>query len=140
DGGRTFPWRGQGVFVPTLDQVLREFPDAVFLIEIKYSDPAVVRSVLDVVNGADARGRVMMASFHSEVVQRVRELAPDVPTSVGQDDALWYVIMQRLGLAAFLERVSDTLQLPEWQGTLRVANPGLARLPRRQGLDLHVWT
>lgn len=140
DGGRTFPWRGQGVFVPTLDQVLREFPDAVFLIEIKYSDPAVVRSVLDVVNGADARGRVMMASFHSEVVQRVRELAPDVPTSLGQDEALWYVIMQRLGLAAFLEPVSDTLQLPEWQGPLRVANPGLARLARRQGLDLHVWT
>lgn len=140
DGGRTFPWRGQGVVVPTLEQVLREFPDAVFLIEIKYSDPAIVRTVLDVVNGADARDRVMMGSFHSAIVQRVRELAPDIPTSLGQDEALWYVIMQRVGLAAFLEPVSDTLQLPEWHGPLRVANPGLARLARRQGLDLHVWT
>lgn len=140
DGGQTFPWRGQGVTIPTLEEVLLAHPDTPFIIEVKYSDPAVVPTVLDVIDGAGARGRVMIGSFHSEVVQRVRELAPDIPTSYGQEEALRYVIAQRLGLGAFLKPKASALQLPEWYGALRVVNPGFARLARRQGLDLHVWT
>src|SRR5690606_25394536 len=106
----------------------------------KYADPAFVPTVLDVIDAAGARGRVMIGSFHDAVVQRVRELAPDVPTSYGQGEAIRLVIAQRAGLGAFFPPVADALQLPEWHGPLRVVNPGLARLARRQGLDLHVWT
>lgn len=140
DGGRTYPWRGQGVVVPTLEEVLRTFSDTAFVIEIKYSDPAVVPAVVDVIDATGARGRVMIGSFHSEVVQRVREVAPDIPTSYGRDEVLRYVIAQRLGVGSFVKPVANALQLPEWEGMLRVVNPGMARLARRQGLDLHVWT
>src|SRR5690606_23466138 len=94
DGGVTYPWRGRGVVIPTLADVLREFPDTPFVIEIKYADPAFVPTVLDVIDAAGARGRVMIGSFHDAVVQRVRELAPDVPTSYGQGEAIRVVIAQ----------------------------------------------
>ncbi len=35
DGGVTYPWRGVGVVIPTLADVLREFPDTPFVMEIK---------------------------------------------------------------------------------------------------------
>lgn len=140
DGGKTFPWRDQGVVIPTLDEVLTEFPGVPLLIEFKQSAPALVERVIDVVEEHGAGGRVMYASFHDAAVQRARQLAPHVPTSYGQGEAFRYVVLQKLGLGAFVSPVASTLQLPEWQGPLRVANPGLARLARRQGLDLHVWT
>jgi glycerophosphoryl diester phosphodiesterase len=41
DGGKTFPFRGQGVgLMPTLDEVLAAFPEKGFLIHIKSNDPA----------------------------------------------------------------------------------------------------
>lgn len=40
DGGRTFPFRGTGVgLMPTMDEVLAEFPDKRFLINVKSRDP-----------------------------------------------------------------------------------------------------
>nr|WP_145025156.1 glycerophosphodiester phosphodiesterase family protein [Paenibacillus sp. Y412MC10] len=40
DGGQTYPFRGKGVgLMPTLDEVLKQFPDRSFLIHMKSSDP-----------------------------------------------------------------------------------------------------
>lgn len=140
DGGQTYPWRGQDVFIPTIDEVLAEFPGATLLIEFKQSTPELIEKVVAAVDEHGARGRVMFASFHDVAVQQARQLAPDVPTSHGQGEALRYVILQKVGLGAFFHPVAQSLQVPEWQGPLRVANPGLGRLARRQGLDMHVWT
>ena len=82
----------------------------------------------------------MFASFHDAAVQRARELVPEAPTSYGEGEALRYVILQKAGLASLVRPVASSLQVPEWHGPLRVANPGLGRLARRQGLELHVWT
>lgn len=140
DGGRTYPWRGRGVTVPTLEEVLTAFPDVPFIVEIKHADPNVVPAVLSAIDRAGARGRVMIGSFHSAVLQRVRQLAPDIPTGYGLEEAVRYVIAQRLGLGAFLRPVAPALQVPESYGRLRVVDPGFARLARRKGLQLHVWT
>ncbi len=41
DNGKTFPFRGEGVgLMPSLEEVLRTFPDEEFLIHIKSDDPA----------------------------------------------------------------------------------------------------
>lgn len=40
DGGKTFPFRGKGVgLMPTLDEVMRQFPRRELLIDIKSNDP-----------------------------------------------------------------------------------------------------
>lgn len=140
DGGRTYPWRDRGVRIPTLDEVLGAFPDSKLLIEFKTADPLLVDAVVAVVDRHRARGRVMFASFHDEAVARARVLVPEAPTSMGEGEAFRYVVLQKLGLGSFFRPVAPTIQVPEWQGKLRVANPGLGRLARRQGVDLHVWT
>jgi len=140
DGGATFPWRGQGVTIPTLEEALNAFPDMPFLVEVKYPDPDIVPALLRVIDRAGARDRVMISSFHSAVVQRVRQMAPDIPTGYGQEEAVRYLILQRLGLGALFPPVAHALQVPEWYGGLRVVNPGFLRLARRQGVDVHVWT
>lgn len=140
DDGRTYPRRGQGIRIPTLGEVLTTFPGAAMLVEIKENAPGAVDAVLAVIAAAGAQDRVMIASFHDAVVHRVRELAPQIPTSYTRGEVLRLVILQRLGLAAFASPAAEALQVPEWYGPLRVAHPGLARVARRQGIALHVWT
>lgn len=44
DGGATFPFRGQGIGVPTLAEVLDSLPDAWYHLEIKQTDPSLPTS------------------------------------------------------------------------------------------------
>lgn len=140
DGGETYPYRGKGVTVPTLEQVVKAFPDTYLLIELKENDPSLADAVISVLQSAHATSRVMLSSFHDAVVERVRELAPEIPTGYSQEEVVHLVIMQRLGLGAFAKPTGHALQVPEWQGPLRVVDPGLTRLGRRKGLQVHVWT
>ncbi|MCL4691447.1 MAG: hypothetical protein KJ060_02940 [Candidatus Hydrogenedentes bacterium] len=79
DSGATFPYRGKGLQVPTLDESLAALPDSRFLIEFK-GDPALAEAGVRILQKQDAMDRVLIASFTPETMARVRELAPEVPT------------------------------------------------------------
>src|SRR4051812_47334504 len=49
-----FPFRGQGVGVPTLADVLKRYPEATIVIELKVNRPELARAVIAVVNRAAA--------------------------------------------------------------------------------------
>lgn len=138
DGGRTYPYRGTGVVIPTLEEVLQAFPQARFLIEIKEADPDAADAVLAVVETTGAHERVMITSSHDAVAARVRALAPDIPTGYTQGEAVKFVILHRLGLAAFVKPAGQALQVPERYGILRAVDRGLARLARENGVQIHV--
>src|SRR3990167_5332435 len=50
DGGKTFPHKGKGIKVATLEEVLRAFPAMPFSIEIKQYKPSIVDEVLAVID------------------------------------------------------------------------------------------
>ncbi|GMV95122.1 MAG: glycerophosphoryl diester phosphodiesterase [Candidatus Hydrogenedentota bacterium] len=79
DGGATFPYRGKGIRVPTLDEILVALPDSRFLIEFK-GEPALAEASLRILREQRAIDRVLIASFKPETMARVRELAPELPT------------------------------------------------------------
>ena len=138
DGGRTYPWRGQGVTVPTLGEALTAFPGARFLIEVQEDTPGVAEAVVAVIDAVGARGRVVVTSPHDRVVQQVRRLAPDVPTGYGEQELQRVVLLQKLGLGVFTAPVAAVVQVPERWGWLRVVMPGLESLLRHQGVPLLV--
>ncbi|HEY8394531.1 MAG TPA: glycerophosphodiester phosphodiesterase family protein [Thermaerobacter sp.] len=140
DGGRTFPYRGRGLRIPTLDEVLAAFPETPVLIELKDDDPALAQAVADRIRLHGAAGRVMVASFHDRTLDRFRSLAPGVATSLAHDETLRFVILQRLGLTAFHQPQGVALQVPEYSGRLKVFSGGLVRLAHDRGLAVHVWT
>ena len=76
-----FPYRGAGLAVPTLDEVLAWLPDGVALvIEIKAraAADAVVAAVRD--HPVRASGRLAIISFDEAAIERVHELDPGVRT------------------------------------------------------------
>lgn len=79
DGGRTFPYRGQGVTVPTFAEVLETLPDAMFLIEIK-GGASLPAAIIDLIRRTGAQDRVILASFHEGLMHVVRKTAPEIAT------------------------------------------------------------
>lgn len=138
--GLTFPLRGKGVRIPTLDEVLGAHPDGRFVVEIKTPDPAFVPRVLSAIERAGASSRVVLASFSDRVLQEVRRLAPGMLTSTSRSEATRLVIMLRLGLGAFWRPPGDVVQLPEREGPLVVVTESMVRSLHRRGVPLHVWT
>ena len=45
DGGRTYPYRGEGVRIPTMEEVYREFADVPINVEIKGKRPGIEEAV-----------------------------------------------------------------------------------------------
>ena len=136
DGGRSFPFRGTGVRVPTLAEVLAALPSVPLLVELKTvaaQDP--VRRVLE---AHDAAGRVVLASAHDRALDAFRR-PPWRTSGSGAETARLYV-GRLVGLAPREVRYA-MLSVPlRHRGVLPVPTPAFVRAARARGTPVHVWT
>jgi glycerophosphoryl diester phosphodiesterase len=135
DNGKTFPWRGRGVRVPTLAQVLESIPHLPLLVEIKEArGQSEVRRVLEA-HRATERTVVAAADWHALAVFR------DSPFSLGasrREIALHYVSSWVGGV---LRAVSyQALSVPESYRGLTIPTPRFVAAARRRRCPVHVWT
>jgi len=141
DGGRTYPYRGQGVTVPTLEEVLDTLPDVRVNFEIKQQEPPVVGAVVDFIERKGVQDRVLVASFRDRVVKEFRSASGGaVATSAAQGEALRFWLASRLRLERLLRVRYDALQVPARHGSLTVVDRRFVAAAHRRGLHVHVWT
>ena len=134
DGGRTYPFRGGGVRVPTLDEVLGAWPRVPVLIEIKVAAAsAEVRRVLD---RHAAAGRAVVASFLDAAVAPFR--GSPYATGAARGDVARLLAASLVGV-----RVRPGYRLasvpPSYNG-LPLPLGRFARALRPAGVPVHVWT
>src|SRR5688572_5199359 len=84
-----FPFRGQGVGIPRLADVLRRFTAGRIIIEMKQGDPTLARAVMRVVKNADAVDRVCVGSFYRRGLDIIRAEEPAIATSASEHEARW---------------------------------------------------
>src|SRR5262249_58620410 len=82
DGGRTFPFRGKAIgLMPSMDEVLRTFPERSFLINVKSNDPAEGEKLAVILNSLPpARRSLLMVYGGDRPIAALHALAPDVKT------------------------------------------------------------
>ncbi|WP_432824341.1 glycerophosphodiester phosphodiesterase family protein [Dactylosporangium sp. CA-092794] len=130
---------GGAAAVPRLDEVLDAYPDIRFNIDAK-TDHAV-RPTVEAVARLNAHGRVLLASFSSARLRRLRAAAgPSVATSMGMREvaALWaaFQVGRRYTPAASVVAV----QIPPRYGRIRLAGRRFIDHCHRSGLQVHLWT
>lgn len=139
--GVTFPFRGQGVRIPTLEEVLALHPDLRVNLEIKSPDPASLRAVWGFIEHHRVHDRVLIGSEHSSVLQAFRALSRGrVATSAGMREVLRFWLATRVGRGPRRRPDYDALQVPPTHGVLTVVDPRLVAAAHRHGLHVHVWT
>lgn len=134
DGGATFPYRGKGLTVPTLGEVLDAHPDAWWTIEIKQLTPGIVDPVIAVLDAKGASERTVLVSFSDDVVLEIRQKRPDILTGMGAGEML------------ALNGLNEETE-PSYVPPTRIVQPpagmvtaeAMARA-NRLGLRIHAWT
>ena len=135
DGGRTFPWSGRGVTLPTLDEVMETFPRTPMLIELK--TPAAQEAVHQIIRRHRAASRVAVGSEYHGALVGFRDCDIAVAGSRREIGVHWARTRVGLGAARLRCRV---LAVPwRWWG-LSVPTSGFLRAAHRAGVAVHVWT
>jgi glycerophosphoryl diester phosphodiesterase len=96
DGGETFPYRGQGLTIATLEEVLEALPDAHFLIEAKPSI-GVVPAMVEVIRRVGAEERVLLASFDPLFMVELRRELPRAAHCFDFDSGMQMLLALREG-------------------------------------------
>lgn len=140
DGGRTYPYRGQGITIPTLEEVLVAFPGMRLNIDIKPEDPAVVVEFCRILRSFNKLDQVMVGSFYDHQLYRFRELCPEAATAAGVAETRRFVYLNLAFLGAVFQPRAQAFQIPEYGGGLRLVTERFVSAAHAHNMEVHVWT
>lgn len=140
DYGRTFPFRGKGVQIPTLDEVLTLFSDVGMTLELKRTREGVEQALAGLLARRGASERVIVASHEHDSLMRFREAAPGVRTSFSKDEVRECLIRLRDGKMEGYRPPGGFFQVPEYKGLRRVVSKPVIDAVHGMGVEVHVWT
>jgi glycerophosphoryl diester phosphodiesterase len=134
DGDQTFPFRGQGLTVPSLESVLDAHPSAYFCLEIKQQEPSIVEPFVALLEKRGLLEHVIIASFWDDVIAQVRIRAPSALTGMAT--------AEMLKLATLTPETEASYEPPGRfvQPPVASAQPELIERAHRLNLKVHPWT
>ena len=142
DNGKTFPFRGTGVTLMSLDEALESLPDMRFNIDLKTKNSRLPEKFTEVVERHNAMDRILGASFHTKNLEALRSLMPGMSTSFSMSEVFILFMKQKLGARPSTgEKLKgQVLQIPEHYGILKILTESFMRTFHEAGLHIHVWT
>jgi glycerophosphoryl diester phosphodiesterase len=135
-----FPFRGRGLTVPTLEEVLARSPRERLNIEMKSFTREQAVQFCRVLQQSGAADRVLVASFSQDAMSAFREQCPSVATSATSREGLTLYQLHRLRLARLYRSPAVALQTPETYGGRNILEPPLLQLAAALHLQVQVWT
>lgn len=138
--GKDFPFRGQGLWIPTLEEVLDAFPDVPVNMEVKQGDPAIASAVVAVIAEMAAEDRVLLAAEKDPIMAEVRRVCRDMPTSFATEEAIDFFNRLANDDFAGYAPAGTALQIPPSFGDLQLVTAESVAKAHELGLEVHVWT
>jgi glycerophosphoryl diester phosphodiesterase len=142
DGGRSFPFRGQGIGIPRLEQAFRAFPGMRFNLELKELAPGFVDAVLDLVRRSGRADITLLAAEKDAIMAEIRRQLSasrlELATSACVGDVMRFVRCAVDGSAP--EPGAMALQVPAGFGGRALVTEAFVRHAHAHGIEVHVWT
>jgi glycerophosphoryl diester phosphodiesterase len=135
-----FPYCGQGIRVPALEELLDELPAIPLNIEIKQAQPAIDDAVICLLERKHAIDRVMLAAEDDAVMRRIRDRAPDAATSASYEEARDFFQRCFADDLVGYAPAARALQVPRRVGEIELVTAETIAAAHRFGLEMHVWT
>jgi glycerophosphoryl diester phosphodiesterase len=139
DGNGAYPFRGRGICVPTLREVLRRYPAARLIIELKVGGSRLAERVVDEVRDANAVDRVAIGSFFSNALHAVRRYDPAIATGAAREETRWALYRSWIGMSIGATPFRE-FQVPEWSGLTPIVTRRFVAAAHRAGVAVKVWT
>lgn len=140
DGGQTYPYRGKGLKVATLEEVFQAFPEMRMTIEVKRSARSMTKPFCDLIREYNMQDKVLVASFYDERLKEFRDECPGIATSSAKNETTVFVLLTKAFLGGFYSPKFFALQVPEESGGITVMTPGFVRAAHARNLAVEPWT
>lgn len=140
DGGQTYPYRGQGITIPSMAELFETFPNFRINVDIKQESPSIVDDFAKLIRHHGREQTTCVGSFSDQNLSDFRRAIPAVPTAAGYSETKRAVIMDTLWLGRFYRSGADAFQIPESSEGRQVVTPSFIKMAHRQGIEVHVWT
>ena len=140
DDGVTFPYRGSGLTVATLEEVFTAFPNMHMTIEIKKTNTSMAEPFCQLIREYHMQDKVLVASFHDERLKEFRAECPEVATSSAKNETTIFVLMTKGFLSGFYSPVFHSLQVPEESGGITVMTESFVKASHARNLAVEPWT
>ena len=137
--GDAHPFRGQGIGVPTLREVLRRYPDMPLIIEMKVDSAEMGEAVAREVRLADAVDRVCAAGYGARSAAAARAALPEMACSACHPEVRLAVYRTLLRWPVRRARYGG-YQIPEEAELLRIVSPRFIRYAHEAAIKVQVWT
>jgi glycerophosphoryl diester phosphodiesterase len=143
DGGKTFPYRGQGIEVPSLEVLFQKFPQMRYVIEIKLTQNPIDQPLCDLIRKYGMQDHVMVASFHDEAMQNFRLTCPEIATSASRGEVTRFVLLGKAFLSAFIAPEYQSIQPPydpEESMNIPIMTERFIREAHAKNIKVEPWT
>lgn len=145
DDGATYPYRGQGIQVPTLEELFQRYPDMRMNIEIKQETPSMVRPFCQLIHTYNMQDQILVATFHKATVKAFRAECPDVITSMVEPEIQLFFGLNAAYLGALFQAPGTAFQVPTTSslpiiGEVDVITERFVRVAHSHNIQVHAWT
>ncbi len=136
-----FPFRGHGLQILTLAELLGAFPRVHVNIDLKQKYPTLPARVAAILHQERAEDRVIVASFHQKQINRFRQIACSrVTTSAGPIEVLHFVLGSARGRPFKHPPPYAAFQVPVGLGPIKIVTPRKVAFAHEKGVAVQVWT
>ncbi|MEI5907034.1 glycerophosphodiester phosphodiesterase [Bacillus spongiae] len=136
-----FPYRGQGVTIPTVSEVFEQFGHLPMVIEMKANDPKLADKLSEIIYEYNMVEKVLIVSFYDEVSEYFYEKTNGevaISTSGGVSEN--FVILHKLFLGNLYPLKEKALQLPTQSSIFDLSTKRLIDAAHERNMAIHYWT
>ena len=140
DGMKTFPQRGRGLTVPTLEEVFAQLPEMRFTIEPKQERPSLAKPLCRIIREKGMTNKVFIGSFRQTVLDEFRKECPEIATSASPVEVSEFMNRSKAGRDDAYRPAMRALQVPEYAVGMRVLSKDFVEAAHARNLQVHAWT
>jgi glycerophosphoryl diester phosphodiesterase len=140
NGGQSYPFRGLGIEISTLEEVLQALPQMPLIVEIKQAVPAITNALCRLIRQYGRQEDLIVGSFHVDALREMRQICPAVATSAHANEVRLFVALNFLRLTRTYAPAPFAFQVPVRQDNIEIVTPSFVRGAHERGMQVHVWT
>lgn len=140
DDGQTFPFRGRGITIPTLQEIFDALPNQTFNVEPKQAEPSVTKPLCEMIRARSMTDKVIVGSFRQTAIDEFRAECTEVATAGTPSEVRDFLALYKIGLGETYTPPMQVLQIPQRIGALEIVSEDFIKTARKLNLQVHVWT
>ena len=144
DGGISYPYRGQMITIPTLEEFFTTFPGAKVTLDVKEAGSAFIEKLVAIIKRFNREGLVLLSAAKGATMREIRGQLRDqdatIATGFSYEEADAFMRWVWSGKKGSLIPLGHVLQVPCMYQNMRLITEQTLKAASELNLEVHAWT